>query len=127
MLLVPAAPSERAALIARLEDALAAGDSVAIVFADADGELLPVPPIEARPSDFQRFAGSVARLVYKPSIELGMALPPVAVRQAFLLVEPKLADEGPAAVAVCRLTADLHAGGGRKAEIPDGNLLFSLG
>lgn len=120
-------PTDRRDLIARLDQVFADGDIVAIVFADADGELLNVPPIEAKLGDFQRFGGGHPRLIYQPRIELPMAAPAVAVRQIFLLVEPSITDKVPAAVAVCRLTADLHAGGGRKAEIPDGNLLFSLG
>lgn len=121
-------PSDRRALIARLETAMKEGDIVALVFADADGELLAVPPIEATAGDFQQFGGQHPKLIYKPRVELPMTLPSVAVRQVFLLVEPHISDgfDVPAAVAVCRLTSDLFAGGGRRAEIPDGNLLFSL-
>ena len=121
-------PSDRRDLIARLETAMKEGDIVALVFADADGELLAVPPIEAKAGDFQQFGGQHPKLIYKPRVDLPMTLPSVAVRQVFLLVEPHISDgfDVPAAVAVCRLTADLFAGGGRRAEIPDGNLLFNL-
>lgn len=119
-------PSDRGLLIARLARALADGDTVAIVFADAQGEVLPVPPIEAKAADFQRFGGEFPKLIYMPRIALPITLPRVAVRHLFLLVEPEMGEEGPPAVAVCRLTGDLFAGGGQRAEIPDGNLLFSL-
>jgi hypothetical protein len=120
-------PTDRRDLVARVLAALDDGDSLAIVLADEDGEALPIPPIEVRPGDVQRFGGSSPSLIYKPRIELPPELPAVAVRQAFLLVEPRMDDDGPAAAAVCRLSVDLNAGGGRRAEIPDGNLLFALG
>ncbi|MFY9350655.1 MAG: hypothetical protein WBL20_09530 [Sphingobium sp.] len=124
--LVMAVPSDRRDLIARLATAFAKGDSVAIVMAAADGEVLPVPPIEATAGDFQQFGGTNPHLIYKPQIALGPELPAVAVRQAFLLVAMTETAEVPAAVAVCRLSSDLNAGGGRRAQIPDGNLLFDL-
>jgi hypothetical protein len=120
-------PTDRRDLAARVLAALDDGDSLAIVLADEDGEALPIPPTEVRPGDIQRFGGSSPSLIYKPRIELAPELPAVAVRQAFLLVEPRMDDDGPAAAAVCRLSVDLNAGGGRRAEIPDGNLLFALG
>lgn len=99
-----------------------------IMFADANGAYLPVPPIEAKASDFQRYEGSLPKLIYKPAITLPITLPSVAVRQIFLVLpyHTMMSRRPLPAAAVCRLTADLHAGGGRKAEIPDGNLLFSL-
>lgn len=127
MRIVLTVPSDRRDLLARLATALTEGDSVAIVLADADGELLNVPPVEARRHDFQQFGGQFPKLIYQPKIEIGDTLPAVSVRQLFLLVEPALEDDGPvAAVAVCRLTTELHGGGGRRAEIPEGNLLFDL-
>jgi hypothetical protein len=119
-------PTDRRDLVARVLAALDDGDSLVIVLADEDGEALPIPPTEVRPGDVQRFGGSSPSLIYKPRIELAPELPAVAVRQAFLLVEPRMDDDGPAAAAVCRLSVDLNAGGGRRAEIPDGNLLFPL-
>ncbi len=111
-------PDDRDALFAAALDGLSDGVSIAIVMADADGALVNVPPVEVTQSLIGMVPGG---LLYLPEINLGEHLPAVAVRQFFLV------NRDAVPFAVCRLGCDLHAGGGRKAQVPSRNLKFALG